>query len=129
MIEESNAKEKTLYERLGGYDVIASFVTDYIGFMRADPQFDKYASSRGKDKRMRDLQLTIDYVCKITGGRNYYMGRDMKTTHAGLGITASEWDQNMQYLERALDKNNIPKKEKEEVIRLVADIRPAVVEN
>ena len=121
-------EQKTLYERLGGYDAISAFVTDYIGFMRADPQFDKYASSRGKDKRMRDLQLTIDYMCKISGGKHYYMGRDMKTTHVGLGINASEWKQNIQYLAKALDKNNVPKKEKEELIGLVGKMRPDIVE-
>ncbi len=87
------AAEKSLYERLGGYDAIAAFVTDYINRIRADPQFTRLSTSRGTDKKRRDLQLNIDYICKITGGSNYYyMGRDMKTTHAGLGINMAECD-------------------------------------
>jgi hemoglobin len=77
--------EKSLCARLGGHDVIAGFVTDYISLIRADPRFARYGSSRGADKKSRDLQLNIDYMCKVTGGSNYYLGRDMKTTHAGVG--------------------------------------------
>jgi hemoglobin len=117
-----------LYERLGGYDVIAAIVTDYIGRIRADPQFARYASSRGTDKKMRDLQLNIDYMCKVTGGHNYYMGRDMKTTHAGLGITGAEWKANMRYMAESLDKHKIPIREKEEVLALVENMRPEIVE-
>jgi len=77
---------------------------------------------------MRDLQLTIDYMCKITGGRNYYMGRDMKTTHAGLGINGAEWEANMRYMSEALDKHKIPLKERKEVLALVGNMKPEIVE-
>ena len=70
--------------------MIAEFVTDYINRIRTDPHFARYGSSRGADKKSRDLQLNIDYMCKVTGGSNYYLGRDMKTTHAGLNITEDE---------------------------------------
>ena len=120
--------EKSLYERLGGYDKIAAFVTEYIMLIRADPIFAKYGSSRGTDKKKRDLQLNIDYMCSVTGGSNYYMGRDMKRTHAGLGISEAEWKQNMKYMAQALDKHSIPAKEKEEVLALVRKMRPEIVE-
>jgi hemoglobin len=65
-------KEKSLYVRLGGYDAIAAFMTDYIMRIRADPDFARFSTSRGADKKRRDLQLNIDYMCKITGGSHYY---------------------------------------------------------
>lgn len=120
--------EKSLYERLGGYDTIAAFVTDYIMRIRADPNFTRFSTSRGTDKKRRDLQLNIDYMCKITGGSHYYMGRDMKTTHTGLGITQAEWEANMRYMAEALDKYHVPQKEKEEVLALVANMREEIVE-
>ncbi len=120
--------EKSLYERLGGYDAIAAFVTDYITRIRADPNFSRFSTSRGTNKKRRDLQLSIDYMCKITGGSNYYLGRDMKTTHAGLGINMAEWEANMTYMAEALDKFNIPQKERGEVLTLVANMREEIVE-
>jgi hemoglobin len=120
--------EKSLYARLGGYDVIAEFVTDYINRIRADPHFARYGSSRGADKKSRDLQLNIDYMCKITGGSNYYLGRDMKTTHAGLNITEDEWKASTRYMAEALDKYRVPREEKEEVLALVERMKQDIVE-
>ncbi len=120
--------KKSLYERLGGYDAIAAFVTDYIIRIRADPNFSRFGTSRGTDKKKRDLQLNIDYMCKITGGSNYYLGRDMKTTHAGLAITQAEWEANMRYMAEALDKYKVPPMEREEVLALVAHMREDIVE-
>ena len=122
------AAEKSLYERLGGYDAIAAFVADYIMRIRADPNFSRFGTSRGTDKKKRDLQLNIDYMCKISGGSNYYMGRDMKTTHAGLGITQAEWEANMRYMAEALDKYRVPEKERGEVLALVTHMKPEIVE-
>jgi hemoglobin len=108
--------------------VISAFVTDYISMIRADPQFSRFGTGRGIDKKKRDTQLNIDYVCHITGGSNYYMGRDMKTTHAGLGITSSEWRANMKYIADALDKNKLPAREKGEVLELFEKMRQDIVE-
>jgi hemoglobin len=120
--------EKSLYERLGGYDAVAAFMTDYISRIRADPQFTRFSGGRGSDKKKRDMQLNIDYMCKITGGSNYYMGRDMKTSHAGLGITEGEWAANMKYMSEALDKYKVPQKEKKEVLALVDQMKREIVE-
>jgi hemoglobin len=101
---------RTLYERLGGYDVIAKFMIDYIHRIR-DARFARFGGGRGTDNQMRNDQLSIDYVCKLAGGPVYYMGRDMKTSHAGLKITEAEWKANMQHLARVLDEHNVPPRE------------------
>ena len=122
------AQSKSLYERLGGYDTIAGFMTDYIRRIRADPQFARFSGGRGSDKKNRDLQLNIDYMCKLTGGSHYYMGRDMKTAHAGLGITETEWSANVKFMAEALDEYEIPKREKEEVLTLLNHMKRDIVE-
>ncbi len=77
---------------------------------------------------MRDLQLNIDYMCKVTGGPMYYLGRDLKTSHSGLNVTEDEWQLNVRYMVEALDEYKIPQKEKEEVLALVEDMRRDIVE-
>lgn len=98
---------KTLYERLGGHDVIARFMTAYIARIRADPNFARFSGGRGADKKARDTQLNIDYMCKATGRSNYYMGRDLKTAHSGLGITHDEWEADARYMSEALDSTRL----------------------
>ena len=119
---------RSLYERLGGYDVIAAFMKDYITRIRADPQFARFGSGRGTDKKNRDTQLNIDYMCKIAGGTNYYMGRDMKTAHGGLGITEAEWAGHGKHMEEALEKQKIPAKERAEVLALLGHLKPDIME-
>ena len=128
MQEIRKKTEKSLYERLGGYDVIARVVNDYVSSIRADPQFSRLSGGRGTDKKNRDLQLNIDMICALTGGSCYYMGRDMKTAHAGLGITESEWKANMRYMAEALDKSRVPKNEKEEVLKIIEGLKQDIVE-
>jgi hemoglobin len=120
--------ERSLYHRLGGYDVIAAFMTDYVNRIRADPRFARFSGGRGTDKKLRDVQLNIDYMCKVTGGPMYYMGRDLRTSHAGLNITEDEWQANMRYMAEALAAHNVPEKETEEVLALVAGMRRDIVE-
>ncbi|VVB95854.1 Uncharacterised protein [uncultured archaeon] len=56
------------------------------------------------------------------------MGRDMKTAHAGLGITEKEWEANMKYIADALDKSKVPEKEKEEVLTIVEGLKRDIIE-
>ncbi len=37
-------QDKSLYQRLGGYDVIAGIVDDFLGRMREDPKFQRFAA-------------------------------------------------------------------------------------
>jgi hemoglobin len=120
--------ERSLYERLGGYDVIAGFMTEYVNRIRTDPRFARFGGGRGTDKKMRDVQLNIDYMCKVAGSSMYYLGRDLKTSHSGLNVTDDEWQANMQYMAEALDAHKIPRRERKEVLALVQDMKREIVE-
>jgi len=120
--------ERSLYERLGGYDVIAKFMTDYVNRIRGDSRFARFGGGRSTDKKMRDVQLNIVYMCKVTGGPMYYLGRDLKTSHAGLNITEEEWKANMKYMAEALDAHKIPQRERAEVLTLVEGMKREIVE-
>ena len=119
---------KSLYQRLGGYDVIAAVVDDLFGQMRADPQLARFAAGRGVDSRDRSRQLTVDQLCQLAGGPCVYIGRDMKTSHAGLNITRNEWEVTIRYLEKALDKLKIQQREKEQFVELFERYRGDIVE-
>src|SRR5512146_706104 len=86
---------RSLYQRLGGYDVIAAVIDDLFARLREDPQFARF-SVRSLDSHHRARQLLVDQVCALAGGPCIYIGRDMRTSHAGLGITEDEWDANLR---------------------------------
>ena len=79
--------QKTLYERLGGYDAIAAVANDLLPRLQTDTQLGRFWQHRGEDGVRREKQLLIDFLCSCAGGPMYYTGRDMKTAHKGMQIS------------------------------------------
>ena len=124
----SRAQEKSLYERVGGYNALAAVVDDFIGRLVADKQLAKFFGGHGNDSKKRIRQHVLDQFCAATGGPCVYTGRDMKTTHAGLGITNAEWDAGAKHLSDSLDKFKVPEKEKGEILAFVTTLKKDIVE-
>ena len=121
-------QEKSLYERVGGYNALAAVVDDFIVRLVSDKQFEKFFSGASNDSKKRIRQHILDQFCAATGGPCVYMGRDMKTSHAGLGITNAEWDAAAKHLTASLDKFKVPEKEKGEILAFVVSLKKDIVE-
>jgi hemoglobin len=117
----------SLYQRLGGYDVIAAFVDDTYRMLKGDPRFSRFAA-RSVDSQQRSRQLLVDQICHLAGGPCYYTGRDMKTSHTGLHITEIEWEISLDYTRQALRKHGVGDQEANEVIELFNRYRSDTVE-
>jgi hemoglobin len=118
----------TLYKRLGGYDAIAAVTDDFIGRLVGDTQFTAFFAGHSTDSLKRIRQLVVDQLCAATGGPCVYIGRDMKTTHAGLKITEKDWDASVKHLVASLDKFTVPAKEKDDVLAAVSTLKKDIVE-
>jgi hemoglobin len=118
----------SLYERVGRYDGISAIADEYLKGIRADPHFARFAGGRSADSLRRAKQLLKDQLCSLTGGPCTYIGRDMKTAHSGLGISAEEWAGNMKYMAAALDAVKIGGTEKAEFLAIVDSLKPAIVQ-
>jgi hemoglobin len=121
-------QQKSLYERVGGYDALAAVVDDFIVRLVTDKQFEKFFAGASNDSKKRIRQHILDQFCAATGGPCVYMGRDMKTSHAGLGITNAEWDAAAKHLAASLDKFKVPEKEKGELLAFVTSLKKDIVE-
>jgi hemoglobin len=118
----------SLYERLGGYDAIAAVVDDLLQRLLSDPQVGVYWKGHSTDSKQRDRQLLVDYMGQAAGGPVVYTGRDMKTSHAGLGISESDWQVTAGHLIATLEKFNVPEPEKQEVLEFVSSFKGDIVE-
>ena len=115
----------TLYERLGGQDAITAVVDAFIARCAGDARINgKFA--RTDVPRLR--ANLIDQVCEATGGPCSYSGRDMRTTHDGMGVTAGEFDALVEDLVATLDQFGVPEAEKGELLGALAPMRSAIVE-
>jgi|SRR5689334_23902637 len=119
--------QPSLYKRLGGREGIAIVVDDFTANMAADSR----VNARFKDIKPVELQKfrsnLADQICDLTGGPCSYLGKDMKTTHAGMKITEAEWNATVENLVKALDKNNVPAGSKQELLGLLGPMKKDIV--
>ncbi|GAA6169318.1 group I truncated hemoglobin [Sessilibacter corallicola] len=120
--------EKTLYERLGGYDGITEFVNTLLPRLQKDNQLGRFWQHRGNDGVNREKQLLIDYLCANAGGALYYTGRNMKLTHEGMNISESDWDIFIGHAVDAMNVLHIPAKEQSDIAAFVSQLKSDIVE-
>jgi hemoglobin len=118
----------SLYKRLGGYDAIAAVVDDFLGRLAADSQLRRFFGGTSADSQRHLRQLIVDQVCSLTGGPCLYIGRSMKTAHAGLGITEGDWQAMAADFVKTLDKFHVADRERQELLKAVAGLKGEIVE-
>ena len=120
--------EKTLYDRLGGYDAISAVVNELLSRLMSDSQLERFWNNRGEDGLNREKQLLIDYLCSSAGGPLLYTGRDNKTSHKGMGISESDWDKFIGHLNATLDVFQVPQQERSDLLDFIESTRADIVE-
>lgn len=117
-----------LYKRLGGYDGIAAIVADLFLRLKEDPRFARFGAGRSLDSKARVQQLTVEQLCALAGGPCLYLGRDMRTSHRGLGIGDDEWQANREHTMYVLQQHGIEEQERSEFLELFERYRADIVE-
>jgi hemoglobin len=118
----------SLYKRLGGYDAIAAIIANLFQLLKEDERFKRFGLGRSLDSKARVQQLTVEQVCALAGGPCIYLGRDMKTSHRGLGITAAEWEANLEHTRAVLENHGVGAREQREFLELFERYRADIVE-
>jgi hemoglobin len=118
----------SLYKRLGGYDALAAVTDDFVGRLVADKQLSRFFGGVSTDSRKRIRQLVLDQLCAATGGPCIYIGRSMRASHEGLGITEDDWNVAVKLLVETFDKFKVPKAEQGEMAKLLTTLKPDIVD-
>ena len=122
------AAQESLYKRLGSCDAIAAVTVDFLTQLATDKRLSRFFIGQSDDSKMKIKAHIIDMVCKVTGGPCTYSGRDMKTSHKGLGITEADWNTMAGHFVATLNKFNVPKKEQDELLAIVGTTKKDIVE-
>lgn len=128
LVKPALADDKSLYLRLGGYDALAAVTDDFLGRLEKDNELGRFFQGVSKDSVMRIRQHVVDLICARTGGPCYYTGRDMKTAHAGLGITKANWDHMLTLFGKTLARFKVPDKEQQELAGALAPLEKQIVD-
>jgi len=117
-------QQKSLYDRLGGLGAITAVVDDFVGNVAADNRINKFFA---KTDIPRLKRLLVEQICAGTGGPCTYTGRDMRSVHAGMGITDAQFNALVEDLVKSLDKFKVPEKEKGELLGILGPMKPSIV--
>ena len=119
------AQEKSLYDRLGGEPAVKAVVGEFAGIVLKDERINKKFAKSDANRLVTNLNA---FVCSATGGPCKYDGLSMKESHKRMGVTEGEFNALVEDLVKALDKFNVPAKEKNELLAALGPLKPQIVE-
>jgi hemoglobin len=127
---DTEQKQQSLYDRLGGLMPISVVVSDFIDALVPDTVLN--ANPAIDDARKRVPAPYLKYhvtamVCQATGGPCQYHGRGMKESHAHLNIAEREWDRMVAIFKEVLAKHRVPTKETQELLDIIGSTKADIV--
>jgi hemoglobin len=115
---QNMTNDDSIYQGLGAQAGITKIVDDFVVIILADERISTFFS---KMEKKQFSALLSDQLCELAGGPCKYKGRDMYTTHDGMGIRNAHFNALAEDLQIAMEKNNIASSISN---RLVAKLAP-----
>lgn len=98
---------------------------EFAGRVLADARVNKKFVRSDAPRLVLHLQ---EQICTVTGGPCKYTGRDMKSSHKNMKVTEGEFGALVEDLVGALDKFNVPAKEKNDLLAVLGPLKDQIVE-
>jgi hemoglobin len=123
-------KKPTLYDNLGGKKAIVAVVDEFVGRVAADNRISAFFKQTASDpKRLASFKAKlVDQICQASGGPCKYKGKDMKSAHAGMGISSADFGALVEDLVGALDKLKVKEADKNALLGVLGPMKSDIVE-
>jgi len=127
---QTASKQPSLYDRLGGKTAITAVVDEFVGRVAADNRINHFfAATASNPAQLAAFKgKLVDQICQAAGGPCKYTGKDMKTAHQGMGITAADFNALVEDLVGALDTFKVGAAEKTQLLGVLGPMQGAIVE-
>jgi hemoglobin len=117
--------EKSLYERLGGAPGIARIVEAHMNNPVINARFLPY---RSQPERLAAVkQHTRNFLGAGSGGPEKYEGRDMRTAHRGMNVSAEEYMATIDDILATLEKHRIDEATRNDVLAIAYSLKPEIL--
>lgn len=121
-----SVKQASLYERVGGYEAIYRMAANGLRRAMQDPVIGRYWQHMSESSFKREHINFVDFLVAQWGGPDNYRGRDMITTHRGMGITDEHWDALMNCIEAGQVAASVPDDLAQEIKAFFRKFKPVV---
>ena len=115
---------QTIYEAIGGRPALRAAVDGLFGRLIADPELGKFFPA-GVGEVHRGFVITL--LGQALGGPERYRGPDLVAAHRGLGITDAHFNRTAALLDDTLVELGVPRDLIDQIVGIVATLRPAIV--
>ena len=120
----TEAPPETIYAAIGGRAAVTAAVDGLYGRLLADPELGPFFPG-GVKARHRAYFITL--MGQALGGPERYRGPDLAAAHRGLRISDAHFDRTAGHLDDTLTELGVPRHLANQIIAIVASLRPAVV--
>ena len=114
----------TLYERIGGADVLRRVASDLVDAHTVNPiiapRFQAIDQAVAK-------QHAFEFFCMGSGGAEPYTGRDVREVHTGMNLSEQEYLVAVDDLMMVLAKNGVGEREQQEVLFIFYSLKGEVL--
>jgi hemoglobin len=86
------------------------------------------ATASDKNRLAAFKNKLVDQICEAAGGPCKYSGKDMKSAHAGLGISNADFNALVEDLTKSLNKFKVGKAEQDQLLGVLGPMRSQIVE-
>ena len=122
---ETRSSSTTLYERIGGADVLRRIATDLVDAHVANPivapRFRAIDQAAAK-------QHAFEFFCMGSGGPEPYTGRDLREVHTGMNINEREFIATVDDLMSVMQQNGVGEREQQEVLAIFFSLKGQVLQ-
>jgi len=126
----SAQSKDSLYHSLGGKKAIVAVVDEFVARVAADNRINGFFKQAASDPQRLAAFKTklIDQICEASGGPCKYSGKDMKSAHAGMGVSAADFNALVEDLVGALDKFHVKEADKHTLLSVLGPMKSDIVE-
>ena len=121
---QSMESDDHIYQGLGQKAGIDKIVDDFVVIILEDDRIKHFFS---KMEKKQFAALLSDQFCELAGGPCKYKGRDMYTTHDGMGISNAHFNALAEDLQIAMEKHNISSSISNKLVAKLAPMQRPIV--
>ncbi len=128
-MENIQATQSILFDRLGGIEGISKIVDDVIEAHMNNPEINnRFLPYKDEPERLAKIrQHTIDFFSAGSGANVEYTGRDMPTTHRGMNISPAEYMHTVDDIMFVLGEHQIDEISQKEVLFILWSLKSMII--